>query len=1002
MQSAQHSLRTTRKAMVPPPATSAEGAQRVLSSAPPPRHAANVCCVQARVAFGHLTARALLLLASTIAVATPLTWTARAFVHRTDAILLPVPPGLGAAHDDAEPSSYAVHAAAPPSVDTMLCAATAAGGAGDADAREVYLARATVQLRTLGPATPQLELLVFAGAVRSWRHDIVLAAALYPTDATRVRFLWGDHIETERAAAGALFARGECVFESGHRSALIAELGWQDGGGGATLSCARAPGAPLPTTAEPLRFSLELPGAPLALKLAICAAAAPDTAHALHVAATLCTSAPLYGAYADSAVGRLRVVQWVAYHALLGVERAVVYVRDAAARAALLDAFAGRSFTRDCAIEVTVFPRAIALDALVTERARRRAVAAAAVGGLARTSDDVEHYFDQIWAMTHCTLANAERSAWVGYADIDEFYHVTPAPAAPGALVHLLDRLSAHTVSVSARSAMFGRCASDAAPAPRSAGDDPVALVATRQCRGSRIRCGGPGCGEKFWARPRRVKRLEVHAVAAFWGDGDASSDSVPAQLEAERMAHTLSALSKLAGVDVAADAARTRELATHSRATLRDEIAEKRNSAISALAKGLVPAAGAMGGVVCNVAALQQLASHDISDLLHGRRDGVDPPCGTQRAGGRVAAPMPSAMVGGSLRRRRRLYDAPASPLRWDAPPSSLRFNHYACAAPSASTGSSDVGTELVGHDSTQAWCSAPLRDTSAAWAGPHIAALMKREQRAAPLRPRVPPDTLPAEHGGGGAHARAPVEECAADIAPAERCSIAALAARIVRHPNSDAEGERIAAYLARYAALHERTLHDATIAPAERRFVFLFLKWDGDDDTGLGNRAKLLATSLLVAILTHRTLVLAEEGDGVFRFGDFFDVPCFGAQRGWRIDYAASNATFFPRGASAEADYAAYALDATHEVEAWSPFKEALVGKDLNVEYPQPIVALNHLYWYDVGPLLSLNPHYAEEMETVRTSSVRPPARPLASLGRYCMLTLAPPDPSFGPDA
>ena len=513
-------------------------------------------CVRARIAFRHITVRALLLLASAVALATPLAWTARTFVHRTDAVL--VPPGSSATHD-AGSSSQAVHA------DTALCSAAAAGGAHDADAGVAHLARATVQLRALGPSAPLLELVVFAGAARPWRDDIVLAAALYPADATRVRFLWGDHVETERAAARALFARSECVFANGHRSTLVAELGWQDGGAGATLSCARAPGAPPPTAAEPIRVTLELPDASLALALAICAAPAPDAARApSRVAATLCTAAPLYGAYVESAAGRLRVVQWVAYHALLGVGRAVVYVRDVAARAALLDAFAGRAVTRDCAVAVVVFPRALALDALVAERARRRADAAAAaaagVGGLARTSDDVEHYFDQIWAATHCALANAGRSAWVGYADIDEFYHVTPAPAAPRALVHLLDRLSAHTASVSARSAMFGRCASDAAAAPPSAAGDAAPLVGTRQCRGSRIRCSGPGCGEKFWARPRRVKRLELHAVAAFWGDGDASSDGAPAQLEAERMARTLCALSAPAGVDVDVERRRVRD----------------------------------------------------------------------------------------------------------------------------------------------------------------------------------------------------------------------------------------------------------------------------------------------------------------------------------------------------------------------------------------------------------------------------------------------------------
>ena len=94
-----------------------------------------------------------------------------------------------------------------------------------------------------------------------------------------------------------------------------------------------------------------------------------------------------------------------------------------------------------------------------------------------------------------------------------------------------------------------------------------------------------------------------------------------------------------------------------------------------------------------------------------------------------------------------------------------------------------------------------------------------------------------------------------------------------------------------------------------------------------TSLGNRAKLLATSLLLGILTNRAVVLAEKtGGDYFGIGEFFDVPCFGAARGWQIDYEAPVPTSqFPRGESAAADYAAYKLTATDHVESWSDFKQ-----------------------------------------------------------------------------
>ena len=42
------------------------------------------------------------------------------------------------------------------------------------------------------------------------------------------------------------------------------------------------------------------------------------------------------------------------------------------------------------------------------------------------------------------------------------------------------------------------------------------------------------------------------------------------------------------------------------------------------------------------------------------------------------------------------------------------------------------------------------------------------------------------------------------------------------------------------------------------------------------------------------------------------------------------------------------------------------QAIMSSDLDEVYPQQVIALNHLYWYDVGALFSLNPKYAHEME------------------------------------
>ena len=50
-----------------------------------------------------------------------------------------------------------------------------------------------------------------------------------------------------------------------------------------------------------------------------------------------------------------------------------------------------------------------------------------------------------------------------------------------------------------------------------------------------------------------------------------------------------------------------------------------------------------------------------------------------------------------------------------------------------------------------------------------------------------------------------------------------------------NSASEGLRIAKYLSEYAALHDRIMHDPTLPAHDRRFVLIYLQWDGDGDTG-----------------------------------------------------------------------------------------------------------------------------------------------------------------------
>ena len=134
-------------------------------------------------------------------------------------------------------------------------------------------------------------------------------------------------------------------------------------------------------------------------------------------------------------------------------------------------------------------------------------------------------------------------------------------------------------------------------------------------------------------------------------------------------------------------------------------------------------------------------------------------------------------------------------------------------------------------------------------------------------------------------------------------------------------------------------------------------------------------------MIAMLTKRALVLAEHGR-FFSLDEFFDEPCFaaGTAGGWKLAYPQRNATeaereaqrartptFFPRGKSAHDDYIAARLNATVlDIEKWSPFKEALSNSDLNALFPQDVIALHHLYWYDVAPLLSTNPHYRSELE------------------------------------
>ena len=134
-------------------------------------------------------------------------------------------------------------------------------------------------------------------------------------------------------------------------------------------------------------------------------------------------------------------------------------------------------------------------------------------------------------------------------------------------------------------------------------------------------------------------------------------------------------------------------------------------------------------------------------------------------------------------------------------------------------------------------------------------------------------------------------------------------------------------------------------------------------------------------MLAMLTKRALVLAEHGH-FFSLSEFFDEPCFasGTEGGWKLAYPQGNATeaerdaqrartptFFPRGRSAHDDYIAARLNATMlDIEKWSPFKEALSKSDLNAVFPQNVIALHHLYWYDIVPLLATNPHYRSELE------------------------------------
>ena len=179
---------------------------------------ARAVCRHTLASSRRVITRITLLFASVVAIAAPLTWLERGFISRSEPLTVP-PPGLFACLFASTFASLTggplPPGLAPPSVsaalpvETTLCGAVQAPALHPGDEREssstAHVTSMTVALRDLGSLAPSLTVTAIAGSARPWRNDIALNVAVYPSDPTRVTFLWGDHVETERTAGGYRF-----------------------------------------------------------------------------------------------------------------------------------------------------------------------------------------------------------------------------------------------------------------------------------------------------------------------------------------------------------------------------------------------------------------------------------------------------------------------------------------------------------------------------------------------------------------------------------------------------------------------------------------------------------------------------------------------------------------------------------------------------------------------------------------------------------------------------
>ena len=327
---------------------------------------------------------------------------------------------------------------------------------------------------------------------------------------------------------------------------------------------------------------------------------------------------------------------------------------------------------------------------------------------------------------------------------------------------------------------------------------------------------------------------LETHAVASFWG-ADQATDVVPEQ---ERVADLVRSLRETFHWH----AAEHLDVDVANAAELENEVESQRNHLVDILRHSAVI------GKSCTIEQIQTFPNADLAEMRDSPQLWTETFLGCN-GDPKLGAVHPRKNAGAVRRRRlgrRVLYDSPVHPRRWDAPPAVLRVNHYTCAPD--------------GHKSTQHWCSPQIVDTGLMWSAPKVRAALGVGAVQVTFPQLAPARTEGADRDDAGCA----VNEAAAAQAQhpgGDRCSAKAIALRIVRHTD-EAEGLAIAEYLLQYAALHRSIVSDPAYA-LKRQFVLVYLKWDHEHDTGLGNRAKVRVRSeLLLRSTMHSLALLSQE--------------------------------------------------------------------------------------------------------------------------------------------